>query len=190
MKSERDMPRSPSSRCARKEISRTGPAIESSTGAGTISSAPSSEYSAECAALQLELLERWVGRGIQRSELSFAQRYLINSHCFDRDTPSKRLEAAVDIEIADDQDPPAVLERLLQQADGGVQAAEPLAAGKAGKRQVEPFAVEHGEREVLHLGESRERAGSHGIALPGLLRPSLRSVVEKRFICCRPAVDP
>ena len=61
--------------------------------------APSSEYSADCAALQLELLERWVGRGIQRSELKFAQRYLINSHCFDRDTPSKRLEAALDVEL-------------------------------------------------------------------------------------------
>jgi zinc protease len=61
--------------------------------------APSSEYSAECAALQLELMERWVGRGIRSSELSFAKRYLINSHCFDRDTPSKRLEAAIDIEL-------------------------------------------------------------------------------------------
>ena len=61
--------------------------------------APSAEYSADCAALQLQLLERWVEGGIQRSELAFAQRYLINGHCFDRDTPSKRVEAKLDVEL-------------------------------------------------------------------------------------------
>jgi zinc protease len=61
--------------------------------------APASEYSAECGALQLELMERWVALGITRSELSFAKGYLVNSHCFDRDTPSKRLEANIDVEL-------------------------------------------------------------------------------------------
>jgi zinc protease len=61
--------------------------------------APASEYSAECAALQLELLERWVDRGIAPAELRFAKRYLINSHCFDRDTPAKRLESRLDVEL-------------------------------------------------------------------------------------------
>lgn len=61
--------------------------------------APAAEYSAQCAALQLELLERWVDRGISTAELRFAQRYLINSHCFDRDTPAKRVEAKLDIEL-------------------------------------------------------------------------------------------
>jgi zinc protease len=64
-----------------------------------MSTAPAAEYSADCAALQLELLERWVDRGIKKAQLSFAQRYLINSHCFDRDTPSKRLEARLDVEL-------------------------------------------------------------------------------------------
>lgn len=63
--------------------------------------APAAEYSADCAALQLDLFERWVGRGITATELRFAQRYLINSHCFDRDTPAKRLEAKLDIELLD-----------------------------------------------------------------------------------------
>ncbi|MEM7138228.1 MAG: pitrilysin family protein [Myxococcota bacterium] len=62
-------------------------------------SAPSVEYSADCAALQLDLLERWVDRGLDRSALRFAQRYLINSHCFDTDTPSKRLESRLDVEL-------------------------------------------------------------------------------------------
>ena len=64
-----------------------------------MSTAPASEYSADCAALQLDLLERWVDRGIKKAQLSFAQRYLINSHCFDRDTPSKRLESRLDVEL-------------------------------------------------------------------------------------------
>jgi zinc protease len=61
--------------------------------------APSAEYSADCAALQLDLLERWVAQGIKSKELTFARRYLINGHCFDRDTPSKRMEARLDVEL-------------------------------------------------------------------------------------------
>jgi len=66
-----------------------------------MSTAPAAEYSADCAALQLDLLERWVELGIKKAQLRFAQRYLINSHCFDRDTPSKRLESRLDIELLD-----------------------------------------------------------------------------------------
>lgn len=64
-----------------------------------MATAPSVEYSADCAALQLDLLENWVQTGIKKSELSFAKRYLINGHCFDRDTPSKRLDARLDVEL-------------------------------------------------------------------------------------------
>ena len=64
-----------------------------------MSTAPAAEYSADCAALQLDLLEHWIDRGIKKSQLSFAQRWLINSHCFDRDTPSKRLESRLDVEL-------------------------------------------------------------------------------------------
>ena len=66
-----------------------------------MSTAPAAEYSADCATLQLDLLERWVERGTKKADLRFAQRYLINSHCFDRDTPSKRLEARLDVELLD-----------------------------------------------------------------------------------------
>jgi zinc protease len=62
-------------------------------------SAPSTEYSADCAELQLKLLDRWVNKGVPKASLKFAQQYLINSHCFDRDTPSKRLESRLDIEL-------------------------------------------------------------------------------------------
>ena len=66
-----------------------------------MSTAPAAEYSADCAALQLDLLERWVDGGTKKADLGFAQRYLINSHCFDRDTPSKRLETRLDVELLD-----------------------------------------------------------------------------------------
>jgi zinc protease len=66
-----------------------------------MSTAPAAEYSANCAALQLDLLERWVERGTTKANLGFAQRYLINSHCFDRDTSSKRLESRLDVELLD-----------------------------------------------------------------------------------------
>lgn len=62
-------------------------------------SAPSAEYSADCAALQLELLDSWVGEGLDRSAIKFAQQYLINSHCFNTDTPSKRLESRIDVDL-------------------------------------------------------------------------------------------
>ena len=45
-----------------------------------MSTAPAAEYSADCAALQLDLLERWVEGGTKNTDLRFAQRYLINSH--------------------------------------------------------------------------------------------------------------
>ncbi|MGD8316947.1 MAG: pitrilysin family protein [Myxococcales bacterium] len=63
--------------------------------------APAAEYSGQCAALQLELLDDWVERGIKAAELRFAQKYLINSHCFDLDTPAKRVESQLDIELLD-----------------------------------------------------------------------------------------
>lgn len=62
-------------------------------------SAPSAEYSADCAALQLDLLDRWVGEGLDRGAIKFAQHYLVNSHCFDTDTPSKRLESRLDVDL-------------------------------------------------------------------------------------------
>lgn len=61
--------------------------------------APSIEYAADCAALQIELMERWLESGIRGTEARFAKKYLVNSHCFDLDTPVKRLEASMDIEL-------------------------------------------------------------------------------------------
>lgn len=60
---------------------------------------PSMSCAADCAALQLELLQEWVEGGITGEECRFAKRYLINSHCFDVDTPAKRLDAELEIPL-------------------------------------------------------------------------------------------
>ncbi len=67
--------------------------------AWTMWTAPSVDYASECAALQLELLEEWISRGITSEECKFAKRYLINSHCFDIDTAAKRLDAEMEIPL-------------------------------------------------------------------------------------------
>ncbi len=61
--------------------------------------APSIEYAADCAALQIELMEAWIEGGIRGEEARFAKKYLVNSHCFDQDTPVKRLEARMEIDL-------------------------------------------------------------------------------------------
>ena len=60
---------------------------------------PSAENAAECLALELSLVERFVAKGPTSAELRFAKSFLVKSHAFDLDTPSKRLEPRVEAEI-------------------------------------------------------------------------------------------
>ena len=62
----------------------------------SMQSAPEAEHTVACAALHLELLERWVERGVTQRELSAAKRFLAGSYAFDVETPSKRLEIRLD----------------------------------------------------------------------------------------------
>ncbi len=94
--------------------------------------APSAEYSADCAALQLELLDRWVDKGLPQASVKFAQQYLINSHCFDRDTPSKRLESRIDIELL------GVPRRYVERHDELVADVTPKQAKEATKARISP----------------------------------------------------
>ena len=41
--------------------------------------------------LELELLKKWWESGVTAKELAWAQRYLVRSHAFAIDTPSKRV---------------------------------------------------------------------------------------------------
>jgi zinc protease len=57
---------------------------------------PSVENAPACIALQLELIEAFVAKGVTQKELSASRDYLIKSHAFDRDTATKRLEPRLD----------------------------------------------------------------------------------------------
>ena len=58
---------------------------------------PAATDAAACIALQLQLMEEWVARGIDAEELAFAKSYLVKSHAFAIDTADKRLEQAVEV---------------------------------------------------------------------------------------------
>lgn len=62
---------------------------------------PAASDAAACIALQLELMERWVGEGISDDELAFAKSYLVKSYAFATDTADKRLEQKMEIELYD-----------------------------------------------------------------------------------------
>ena len=60
---------------------------------------PAAKDVAACAALQLDLLEATLDKGLKRDEVLFARQFLVKSHCFDIDTAAKRLEGRVDVEL-------------------------------------------------------------------------------------------
>jgi zinc protease len=53
--------------------------------------APAAKDSADCLALELELLGDLVAKGVTDEEVAFAKNYLIRSHAFDLDTAKKRV---------------------------------------------------------------------------------------------------
>ncbi len=60
---------------------------------------PAATDAVACVALELDLLETLLKKGITKKELRFAQNYLANSNAFEIDTPIKRLDQRVDIEL-------------------------------------------------------------------------------------------
>lgn len=60
---------------------------------------PSAENAKDCLALELSLVDRFVAKGPTAAELRFAKSFLVKSHAFDLDTPSKRLEPRIEAEI-------------------------------------------------------------------------------------------
>jgi len=118
--------------------------------------APAAEYSADCGALQLRLLEAWVDRGIKNAQLSFAQRYLINSHCFDRDTPSKRLEACLDVELL------GIPRRYVEEHDALIGAVTRTEANEATRARISPS-----DLTIVAVATADDVAGAFE-ALPGV----------------------
>lgn len=62
---------------------------------------PKAEDAAPCIRLELDLLKSWHDRGITKSELEWAKRYLVRSHAFSVDTAEKRVALAVEEALYD-----------------------------------------------------------------------------------------
>lgn len=62
----------------------------------TVWTFPAATDAAKCAALELDLLERFVDQGVTPRETSFVRNYLVRSHAFEIDTALKRLHQALD----------------------------------------------------------------------------------------------
>ena len=60
---------------------------------------PKSTDAAACVQLQLELLKKWIEDGVIDNELASAKNYLIRSHAFAVDTPSKRASLKLDTSL-------------------------------------------------------------------------------------------
>jgi len=60
---------------------------------------PAATDAAACIALELELLETFVAKGVEPRELAFIKKFLGRSYAFDIDTASKRLHQALDVEV-------------------------------------------------------------------------------------------
>jgi len=62
---------------------------------------PAATDAAACVALQLQLLERLVDKGVTARELSFARSYITRGHAFEVDTASKRLWQRIEVDLLD-----------------------------------------------------------------------------------------
>ncbi len=62
---------------------------------------PKADDAAACIKLELDLLKAWREHGITKKELNAAKRYLVRSHAFSIDTPSKRVGLKLDSVIYD-----------------------------------------------------------------------------------------
>ena len=60
---------------------------------------PAATDAPACIALELDLLEAFVAKGVLPSELSFIKKFLGRSYAFDIDTASKRLHQELDVEV-------------------------------------------------------------------------------------------
>lgn len=60
---------------------------------------PKASDAAACVALELQMLEDWISKGLRAEELAGAQAYLVNSNAFSVDTAAKRLGLRLDERI-------------------------------------------------------------------------------------------
>ncbi len=84
---------------------------------------PQAADAAACIELELTLLEQFIERGVSKTELAAAKKYLLNSHAFALDTASKRAALALDQELYDLPPIETFKDRVLAVTLEGVNAA-------------------------------------------------------------------
>lgn len=60
---------------------------------------PGAKDTVECVKLQLGLYDEWLKGGVTNKEVAFARAFIMNSHCFEIDTATKRLDPRVECEV-------------------------------------------------------------------------------------------
>lgn len=67
--------------------------------AWSMSTFPTAEHVVDCTRTMLDLQRTWVRDGGKPRQVGAAKKFLVNGRCFEEDTPSKRLEAKLDLVI-------------------------------------------------------------------------------------------
>ena len=129
--------------------------------------AAATEDAVACLALQLELLERWVARGITAAEHRFAQGYLVRSHGFDLDTAPKRLEERLGDELY--ERPEGEWARFPER----IAAVSRRACNEALRRRIDP------SRAAIVVVGTAERLAAGLEKLPGI--DAMRIVSHERL---------
>jgi zinc protease len=93
---------------------------------------PAQTDAASCIALELDLLEKLVARGVTEREVKFIQKYITRSWAFEVDTAQKRVHQALDVELL--SLPSDYYSKYLEH----VAAVTPEAANAAVARRIDP----------------------------------------------------
>jgi zinc protease len=123
---------------------------------------PAAADASACVALELDLLEAWRANGVTARELAFAKRYLIRSHAFEVDTPSKRVQRRFATDLFDL--PQDYYDRFLRR----VEETTLEAANEAIRRRIDT------ERMVVAItGTFGEIGEAVAAAIPGVKEPAV-----------------
>ena len=122
----------------------TGPLV----GTWEMWSHPSVEHAYDCAARQLELLERWHAEGPTKREVARAKQWLVHGRCFEEDTAAHRLDLLLAAALR--ATPKSAL-RVQSVFRERVQAVDVDAAQRALRRGLRPS-----DLAVVAVGDARK----------------------------------
>lgn len=121
---------------------------------------PAAADAGPCLKLAIELLDAWVSGGVTPSEVTFIKRYLVRSHAFDIDTPTKRLHQALDVELL------ALPQDYYTGWVDQVRAVTPQTASASVTRRIHPT-----DLLAVVVGTASEILQPLCAAIPGLSEP-------------------